>query len=73
MTNPNERTFLLIWYLGERVIHQSIHQWPLCIPTDSLHSMSYAKMLSLVDMTEMKVGHHCVDFIDHKCDYRVYL
>jgi len=35
--------------------------------------MFYARTLFIADMVKMKVGHQCVDFTDHKGDYRVYL
>lgn len=35
--------------------------------------MFYARMLSVVDMVEMKVGCHCVAFIDHDSAYETYL
>ncbi|KAJ8444065.1 hypothetical protein Cgig2_030922 [Carnegiea gigantea] len=42
-------------------------------PMDPPRSMFYTRKLSIADMVEMKVVHHCVDFIDHEWDYRAYL
>lgn len=55
--------------MGEGVSLQSLNQWPPYIPMDPLCSMFYAKMMTVVDMIEMKVSLHCVDFINYEGDY----
>jgi len=68
-----EGPFCLIWYFGQKLTSQSLHQWPFYILMDSPCSMVYARRLSLADMMEILVGCHCVDLINHKGDYGLYL
>ena len=40
---------------------------------DPLRSMFYARTLPLLDITEIKGGHHCINFTNHEGDYRAYM
>ena len=47
-------------------------KWSPYVAMDHPRSMFYARMLSIVDQAEMKVGRHYIDFIDHEGDCGVY-